>query len=74
MEKKKKSIADLHDQLIDSILSHIPQDVVEHLGNTKKEMLLAIRSLIDHAVARIDEKVERSKTLHKTCTRNDEGT
>lgn len=65
MEKKKKNMAELHDQVIDSILSHIPADVVEHLGNSKKEMLLTIRSLVDYALTRIDEKVARSKTLHK---------
>lgn len=65
VEKKRETLSEKHERFIDSILSHIPSDIVEHLGNSKKEMLLALRSLIDKAIEKIDEKIKRSKGLHK---------
>jgi hypothetical protein len=51
--------------VIDSILSRVPQDVVEHLTNSQKEMLKAINKVIEKVIERIDERVARVKDIRE---------
>lgn len=39
-----------------SVEGIFPPEFVEHRRKARKEMLLAFRGLIDHAIARMDEK------------------
>jgi hypothetical protein len=64
-KKEKKGLHYMYEHLVDHILSHIPHDIVEHLGKSKKEILLALRSVIDKAIERIDSQIERSRELQK---------
>ncbi len=44
------------EELRDSIRSLLPPEFVEHRRKARREMLMAWRSMIDAALARIDEK------------------
>lgn len=39
-----------------SIEGFLPEGVLEHHRNARREMLLAWRSMIDHAIKKMDEK------------------
>ncbi|MCD6385493.1 hypothetical protein J7M23_06905 [Candidatus Sumerlaeota bacterium] len=58
-------ISSLKQEVIECVLKAIPPEVAEHLGNSKKELLMAIRSLIDTEIKKIDKTVERVKELHQ---------
>lgn len=60
-EKNKGEKVDIQDRIINTVLTHLPPEMVEHLGNSKREILLALRSVIDHAIARTDRVVEKAK-------------
>jgi len=57
-EKIKKKIEELKDDILDCVLSVIPADTVKHLGNSKKEVLLALKSLIDSEIEKIDKRMK----------------
>ena len=44
-EEFRKSIEDL-----------LPKGFVEHRRNARREMMLAVRSMLDHAIQKMDEK------------------
>lgn len=62
-EEKRKccKYEDVREKIVDSILTYLPPEMVEHLGNSKREILLALRSVIDHAITKTDEVVEKAK-------------
>ena len=43
----------------------IPQPARQHLLESRKEFLLALRSLVDQAITRVDEKAEAARGPHK---------
>ena len=45
----------------ESVKSFFPPELVEHLSNASKENLLAIRSLIDFALEKIDKEIENTR-------------
>ncbi|MBN2386719.1 MAG: hypothetical protein JXB85_06825 [Anaerolineales bacterium] len=45
-----------HQEMRQGLEAMFPPEVLEHHRKARKEMLLAWRSLIDHALERIDEK------------------
>lgn len=46
----------VHDKMEETILSFLPPEVRDHLLGARKEMLMAARSMIDHALERVDQK------------------
>lgn len=60
-EEFRKKCKDMSQNVVSSILSKIPDDVLEHLGNSKKEVLLAIKSMIDEEIKRTDDDVKKAK-------------
>lgn len=48
----------------DGVLKRIPPDTVGHLNNSRKELLLAVRTLIDKEVSNIDKSTARAQELH----------
>lgn len=64
-EKVRAKLEQFRQDMIDCMLSFIPADVAEHLGNSKKEMLKAVRSLIDQEIEKTDGHIARAKELHK---------
>ncbi len=62
-EKKdhRKTLKDIGDALIDTMISKLPEDVATHLCNSKKEMLLAFRGMIDSELERSDERISKIK-------------
>ncbi|MEW5768433.1 MAG: hypothetical protein AB1797_12600 [bacterium] len=60
-EKIRCKCEDIRDKIVDTILNYLPPEMVEHLGNSKREILLALRSVIDHAIAKTDQVVEKAK-------------
>lgn len=70
-EAKKRvgeKLSSLKEEIMDCILKAVPPEVAEHLGNSKKELLKAIRALIDKEIEAIDKTVERAKKLHRQET------
>jgi hypothetical protein len=55
------SLLDTFDDLRDSFKSLFPPEFVEHISNAGKENLLAVRSLIDSALGRIDKEIKRTQ-------------
>lgn len=51
--------------VVDGLLRRVPPDVVEHVNNSRKEMLLAFRSLIDRELSSIDKCTRHAQDLHK---------
>jgi len=51
-------------EVLDGVLRHTPPEFVEHVNNSRKELLLAVRSLIDHELQAIDRCTDRAKSLH----------
>ena len=64
-EKVQAKLEQLRQDLVDCVLSFIPSDVAEHLGNSKKELLKAVRSMIDKEIEKTDSDIARAKELHK---------
>ncbi len=48
-------------KIVDGIYDKIPVDVVEHLGNANKEIILAVESVFDVFVKRIDQRIAKTK-------------
>lgn len=60
-----EKITELKDEVIDCVLKAIPPEVAEHLGNSKKELLKALRAMIDKEIEAIDKTIDRARKLHK---------
>ena len=60
-EEFRKKCKDMSQNVVNTILSKIPDDVIEHLGNSKKEILLAIKSMIDEEIKRTGDDVQKAK-------------
>lgn len=56
-----RSPREIFRDLRDRICSAFPEDFSEHWSNSRKEKLLALRSLIDHAIEKIDRRKQESK-------------
>lgn len=54
LENLKDKAEVLRKDFIDCILAVVPHETVKHLGNSKKELLLAVKSLIDTEIDKID--------------------
>lgn len=52
--------------VVDGMLRMVPPEVVGHLNNSRKELLLAVRTLIDKELDSIDRCTERARSLHET--------
>jgi len=48
------------DELRQSVEGLLPPKFVEHRRAARKEMLLAFRSLLDHAIERLDERAKNA--------------
>jgi hypothetical protein len=46
-------------KVIDTILKQVPDDVAEHMANSEKEFLMAMRSVIDRSIDKVDEGVDK---------------
>ena len=64
-EKIQAKLEQFRQDMVDCVLSLIPPDVAEHLGNSKKELLKAVRSVIDKEIEKTDSDIARAKELHK---------
>jgi len=51
--------------MVDGVLKCVPPEVVEHVNNSRKEMLLAFRELIDRRLSKIDKTTRHAWDLHK---------
>lgn len=58
---RKKETGQLFDRIIENFLGMFPKDMIEHLGNSQKEILLAFRSIVDNAIERTEERISRIK-------------
>lgn len=47
-----------HDEMRKSVEGIFPPEFVSHRRAAKKEVLLAFRGMIDHAIARMDERMD----------------
>jgi predicted nuclease with RNAse H fold len=54
-EDARQHYKQAHKELRESILSLFPPEFVEHRRAARREMLLAARSLINHAIERIEK-------------------
>ena len=57
VEKIKSAVQSVRGKIFDAIAAVVPKDVYEHAGTAKKELLLAVRSLIDDEIKRTDENI-----------------
>jgi hypothetical protein len=64
-ERMRAKLDQFRQDMVDCVLSLIPPDVAEHLGNSKKELLKAVRSMIDQEIEKTDTHIARAKELHK---------
>ena len=60
-EEFKKKCKELRQNILNAVLSKFPDEVIEHLGNSKKEILLAIRSMIDEEIKKTEGDVTKAK-------------
>jgi len=58
---KKKETEQIFDKIIEDFLNMFPKSMIEHLGNSQKEILLALRSIIDNAIERTEQRISRIK-------------
>ena len=67
-EKRRKALEamdELREEFVNRILCVMPEEVAEHMGNAQKELLLALKGLVDHQIKKVDRCVERVKDAHK---------
>ncbi len=55
-EETREHIHAAREEMRESIKGLFPPEFIEHRRNARKEMLLAWRSMIDHALERMEEK------------------
>jgi hypothetical protein len=46
-----------HEEMREVVKGFLPEGVLEHHRNARREMMLAWRSMLDHAIKKMDEKV-----------------
>ena len=54
-------ILDAYDDMRESFRSIFPPEFVEHISNAGRENLLAVRSLIDSALKKLDKEIKRTE-------------
>lgn len=54
-------VFDIFEDMKDSFTSFFPPEFMEHMGNAGRENLLAVRSLINNALERLDKEIERTE-------------
>lgn len=52
--------------IVDAMRHALPRDVGEHVLNARREMLLAVRSVIDHKLGKIEEAKAKKKAKKAT--------
>ena len=65
-QKKKdhrKTLKEMGDAMVDVLITKLPEDVATHLCNSKKEMLLALRGMIDSELKHSEDSI--SKIIEK---------
>ena len=60
-EDVREHMRTARDEMRKSVEGLLPQEFVEHRRAARKEMLLAFRSLIDHAIQRVDERGKKAE-------------
>ncbi len=60
-------------EAVDSLLRRVPPEVVEHLNNSRKEMLMALKGLIDRELGCIDRSTRRAYEVHKAKEKTEPG-
>ena len=63
-KRMTEKISSLKEEVMDCILKSIPPEVTKHLGNSKKELLMAIRAMLDKEIERTDHTIDRAQELH----------
>jgi gas vesicle protein len=56
-----EDLMDTYEDIKESFKSLLPSEFFEHISNAGKENLLALRSLIDSALDKIDREIERTE-------------
>lgn len=56
-----RDILSICEDIKDSLKSLFPAEFIEHMSNAGKENLLAVRSLIDATLKRLDRQIERTE-------------
>jgi hypothetical protein len=59
VEQLRNNYEKVRDSIFDVVASVIPKDVGDHISASKKELLLALRSLIDEEIKRGDENLDK---------------
>jgi hypothetical protein len=59
-EETREHIKAARQEMRESIKGLFPPEFIEHRRNARKEMLLAWRSMIDHALERMEEKGKKA--------------
>ena len=65
-EEFKKKCKELRQNILNAVLSKFPDEVIEHLGNSKKEVLLAVRSMIDEEIKSTENDVTKAKEVKQS--------
>lgn len=68
VEKIRHAVQEVKHKLFEAIAAVVPKGVYEHAGAAKKEILLAVKSLIDDEIKRTDEnmsEVEKARQKQK---------
>lgn len=55
-EETREHFKRARQEIREAVKDFLPEGFVEHQRNARREMLLAWRSLLDHAIKRMDEK------------------
>ena len=61
-EETREHMKAVREEMRESIKGLFPPEFIEHRRNARKEMLLAFRSVIDHALERMEEKSKKAKS------------
>ena len=59
----RKTLKEMGDAMVDVLITKLPEDVATHLCNSKKEMLLALRGMIDSELKHSEDSI--SKIIEK---------
>lgn len=57
----RKTLKEVGDAMVDALISRLPEDVATHLCNSKKEMLLALRGMIDSELKHSEDRISKIK-------------
>jgi len=55
-EETREHYKKAREEMREAVLRFLPEGVVEHHRNARREMMLAWRSMLDHAIKKMDEK------------------